>query len=211
MLPVWMPLPATPGIGSPWWAQSGSSPPAQAVQEGRPRGAHPSQGLTTTVSPAARPEPAGSLTRATISWPITCGKETSPESGLSQSACSVASVTSLPHTPVRTGSRVAQSRPGGVRVGQVAEAEGAAAAQRQQRVHPAEGPRDGEPHRSRDRRGARASAGGQGVDAAHDRNGTRTAVGGSRPGPLHAPRDSRRPLEGALLVRDSYVLNWLES
>ena len=92
-------------------------------QGGIPRAAQPSQGLTTTVSPTRSSIPAGSTTRATISWPMTWGKETRPESGLSQSAWSVASVTSLPHTPVKIGSRVTHSGPGGAGSGSLRGAE----------------------------------------------------------------------------------------
>src|SRR5487761_1613615 len=100
-------------MASPVWAQRGSIPSVQAGQEGRPRAAQPSHGFTTTSSPVASSESAGSSTSATVSWPMTWGNETSPESGLSQSACRVAWVTSLPQTPANRGARVSHPGAGG--------------------------------------------------------------------------------------------------
>ncbi len=68
MLPVWMPDPSTPGMGSPTWRHSGIMPSPQAGHSTSSRRAeHPSQGLTTTVVPGSKPAVPAPVIRATIS------------------------------------------------------------------------------------------------------------------------------------------------
>ena len=81
-MPMWMPGASGPSVKC---QQSDRSPTSQAGHTGEiPRGAHDSQGLSTTRSPTERPSASAptSTTSATTSCPSTCGNEVKSIIGL---------------------------------------------------------------------------------------------------------------------------------
>ncbi len=81
-LPWWMPGVSVPRVK---FRHCASSPCWHHSQSGSPRGAHESQGFSTTRSPTRRVRTPGPVrsTRATTSCPSTCGNEISAVIGLS--------------------------------------------------------------------------------------------------------------------------------